>query len=229
MSRPQLALLGPEPEDGAAEAGEAAARGGAGEEAVGGGGGDAGEVDLSDEENALRAAIGRKEAKAKHGAKAKRGAKALAVATSGAKGTGGAKRGAKGTTNRGWDKRRLSMATEVSLAAAAEKPAIAKRPAAAPLKRPAASLAAPARVAPMSTSQRGAARHPAVPRGSAASPPATVVYRGARIYTSFRVRAYRCILDPQKNRSDTTFGWKKHDGQSGAWAACLAWVDRERR
>ena len=66
---------------------------------------------------------------------------------------------------------------------------------------------------------------PPAPRGSEAKPPPTITYKGAKIYTSWKRRAYRCVVDPAVSPSDLSFAWKSHGSHTAAWAACIAKVN----
>ena len=66
---------------------------------------------------------------------------------------------------------------------------------------------------------------PPAPRGSEAKPPPTITYKGAKIYTSWKRRAYRCVVDPAVSPSDLSFAWKAHGSHTAAWATCIAKVN----
>ena len=70
---------------------------------------------------------------------------------------------------------------------------------------------------------------PPAPLGSAAKPPAAITNAGARVYTSWPRRAYRCVLDPATNPSDNSFAWSTHGSRTAAWNACIAFVDGKKQ
>ena len=72
-----------------------------------------------------------------------------------------------------------------------------------------------------------AQQRPSAPRGSRSQAPPTVVYKGARMYTSFGKTSYRVILDSKVNRSDKAFSWSR--GRLQAWQAALAYVDAHKK
>ena len=111
---------------------------------------------------------------------------------------------------------KAKAATAKKLAAKAEASTTAKAKAkakSATIKRPAAA------VPPLPKDA------PPAPRGSEAKPPPTITYKGAKIYTSWKRRAYRCVVDPAVSPSDLSFAWKSHGSHTAAWAACIAKVN----
>ena len=109
-------------------------------------------------------------------------------------------------------KRRGVVRSEPAVAAAAAP--TMRRPAAAPcvLKRPAARDPAGWPAAPVSTNGQ----------------PASVRYRGARIWKSDAKFCWRCTLNPGVERREKMFAYSTFGGDGAAFRAALAWVDDSR-
>ena len=120
-------------------------------------------------------------------------------------------------------KRRRVVRSEPAVAAVAAAAPTMRRPAAAPtMRRPAAAPC---------VLKRPAARDPA---GWPAAPvstngqPASVRYRGARIWKSDAKFCWRCTLNTGVERREKMFAYNTFGGDGAAFRAALAWVDDSR-